>query len=680
MKKHNIIFPCLLCMALYSCTDKDVLDLENSIKTKSQVLFSVDDFAPEPQTRTNCDPSSNYKITWASGDVIGIFPREGDQEPFLIPTEQVGLSQASFDGGYWALKDGKTYNAYYPFSRENYASAEMKTMIPVSYHGQYQNGEECNIGAFDYTYSDWATSEGGQSVSFKFHHIGSFLVFTLPIPATATYKTLTLSASSPLIPTEGTYDLTAASPSFKATPSSKVKSLSMSLNNCTFTAGDEKVFYMMVPPMDLSSCDLTVTLSTETSSCSYYIDSFSIGAGKLKKVSGSPKSSNIEGTLPDWLYLSSIIKVNTPGTLASLLTELVNENLNEITELRISGNLNKADISTLKKMKKLETLDLNRASIVTPGQENEWTIECTGYFDSDYDYNSEFLSLKELTLPRTLTRITYFNVTPKLEVLNIFDNVNYINGEFSSRVYFNYALQTITSLKEINVSEGNSNYASYDGVLYTKDYSTLIACPPSKTAISFPSGVTTISDKAFYNTYLTSVQIPEGVETIGNQAFYQYESKSLEILELPSTVTSLGSECFFHNNKLKSIIIPEGITSIPNGCFNSCSGLSTITIPSTVSYIGQEAFAYCTGLTSLYLLSTSASCTIGSRAFWASNNLEEVHVNAYWNASWQQNEFGNVWDYADGNIRTHILYVPSSLYDNYINYSAWRRQFSIQVE
>ena len=298
MKKHNILFSCLLSMAISSCTENETLGIEN--QCESQVLFSVDDFIPESLTRTNCDPSNNYKITWASGDAIGIFPREGDQEPFVIPAEQVGQSKAAFDGGYWALKDGKTYNAYYPFSRENYASSEMKTMIPVTYLGQYQNGTECNVGAFDYTYSDWKESVGGASVSFSFHHIGSFLVLTLPIPATTTYTSLSVSVDEEIIPVKGKYDLTASSPVFVSTDVSS--SLSMTLNNFNGVAGQSAVFYMMIPPVDLSAKNVFVTLASASGSCSYSVASKNIAAAKLYKLTGTPVESTVEGTIDSWLY------------------------------------------------------------------------------------------------------------------------------------------------------------------------------------------------------------------------------------------------------------------------------------------------------------------------------------------------------------------------------------------
>ena len=62
----------------------------------------------------------------------------------------------------------------------------MKTRIPVTYIGQKQNGNSCDIGSYDYTYSDWKKASDG-TVGFDFHHIGAIAVFSLKYPATTTY-------------------------------------------------------------------------------------------------------------------------------------------------------------------------------------------------------------------------------------------------------------------------------------------------------------------------------------------------------------------------------------------------------------------------------------------------------------------------------------------------------------
>lgn len=256
---------------MVACTDDNPMTQELDMNAKSRILFAVDSFEPVSGSRTvtYLDETTNtYKVKWASGDAVGVFPYEGYQQPFVIPTSQENQSSAIFDGGYWELKEGLTYNAYYPFSDENFFSAkeDEELNIPVSYEGQSQDGSTYGVGAYDYTYSDWQTASEAGEVTFNFHHIGSLVVVHLTYPATAEFKSLALcTGNEQLIPLLGTYNLHAnkdATPGegetyvkipFVADETSKAAALSLSLTNCNGTAGGSNTFYLMVLPVDLSN-------------------------------------------------------------------------------------------------------------------------------------------------------------------------------------------------------------------------------------------------------------------------------------------------------------------------------------------------------------------------------------------------------------------------------------------
>ncbi len=256
LKKGIMIIMSLLFL---SCS-KETETINNH---NSKIIVSVEEFEPGEKTKTTVDPDNGFTITWASGDVIGIFPYEGYQEPFIIPADQVGKESATFDGGYWALKDGLKYNAYYPFDKANFDSAEMKTKIPVSYIGQYQNGKSCDIGAYDYTYSTWVEAVDGKAF-FLFDHIGAIALFKFEYPATANYTKFTLNADSEIFPAKGTYDLTAEEVAFVADEESMQSSISVDLINHSGTSGESGKIYMMLPPMtDLSEIAIYATLTTE---------------------------------------------------------------------------------------------------------------------------------------------------------------------------------------------------------------------------------------------------------------------------------------------------------------------------------------------------------------------------------------------------------------------------------
>lgn len=656
-----------------SCSDNpsNISDGLPQTAGKTHVLGYIDEFETNGTTRTYADPANNYTVTWMSGDVVGIFPREGYQEPFAIPANQVGQVWAEFDGGYWAMKDGLTYNAYYPFDKANFESADSKETISVSYIGQEQTGTDCCVGPFDYTYADWKEPENG-SISFNFHHLGSFLVLTLPLPATATYTSLILNADQAVIPTKGTYDLTAATPTFIPDQESLASSLTMTLNNYNGTADDEAVFYMMLPPVDLSERALTVTLTTAYASCTFDLDPFVSQAKKLKRLTGTPRSSTIEGTLDDWLYLASIVRVTTPG---SLNTHFTSDQYSTTTELRISGNLNYSDIYFLHNFSNLELLDMNRANIVESGKENILP-NLFSYNGDDYQYLEK---LKTLYLPQSLVSIDYSALRGcrSLEYVKIFDNVSTtLSDRFSEN----------KKLNEIEVTSGNTTYASYDGCLYSKDYTTLIHCPTAKTSINFHSGVTTIAQKAFYCTSLTSVNVPEGVTELGNQAFYHYLtvwSGNLTSVSLPSSLRTIGTECFSYQS-INSITIPEGVETIPRSCFKGCSRLKSVTLPSTINTLGSAAFEG-TGLTTIsvpegptiipegifrscmnltYISFPSTATKIGNEAIRGCFSLNEIHCQSYLR---NNRRYDNV----DGIKSGCKVYVPNAILSNFQNDIFW---------
>ena len=655
-----------------SCSDNpsNISDGLPQTVGKTHVLGYIDEFETNGTTRTYADPANNYTVTWMSGDVVGIFPREGYQEPFAIPANQVGQVWAEFDGGYWAMKDGLTYNAYYPFDKANFESADSKETISVSYIGQEQTGTDCCVGPFDYTYADWKEPENG-SISFNFHHLGSFLVLTLPLPATATYTSLILNADQAVIPTKGTYDLTAATPTFIPDQESLASSLTMTLNNYNGTADDEAVFYMMLPPVDLSERALTVTLTTADASCTFDLDPFVSQARKLKRLTGTPRSSTIEGTLDDWLYLASIVRVTTPG---SLNTHFTSDQYSTTTELRISGNLNYSDIYFLHNFSNLELLDMNRANIVESGKENILP-NLFSYDGDDYQYLEK---LKTLYLPQSLVSIDYSALSGcgSLEYVKIFDNVSTtLSNRFSEN----------KKLNEIEVTSGNTTYASYDGCLYSKDYTTLIHCPAAKTSINFHSGVTTIAQKAFYCTSLTSVNVPEGVTELGNQAFYHYLevwAGNLTSVSLPSSLRTIGTECFSHQS-INSITIPEGVETIPNSCFKGCYRLKSVTLPSTINTLGDDAFEG-TGLTTIsvpegptiipegifrscmnltYISFPSTATKIENEAIRGCFSLKEIHCKSYLR---NNRRYDNV----DG-IKGCKVYVPNAKLSYFQNDIFW---------
>lgn len=157
-------------------------------------------------------------------------------------------------------------------------------------------------------------------------------------------------------------------------------------------------------------------------------------------------------------------------------------------------------------------------------------------------------------------------------------------------------------LHHINVSEGNENYMSDNGVLFSKDKSTLLQYPQGKSDTKYvvPDVVETIGEWAFeYCSVLTEVVIPDGVKNIGSYAFSW--CSGLTEMNLPSSVVNLGESTFDRCVGLREMVIPDGVTSIGRYAFYECSSLSKITVGNGVKNIGEWAFGECVALEKIEL-------------------------------------------------------------------------------
>ncbi|MCI7804463.1 MAG: leucine-rich repeat domain-containing protein [Oscillospiraceae bacterium] len=181
------------------------------------------------------------------------------------------------------------------------------------------------------------------------------------------------------------------------------------------------------------------------------------------------------------------------------------------------------------------------------------------------------------------------------------------------------------NLKSFNVNEQNPKYKSVNGILLSKDGTTLYHYPENNETFVIPDTVTVINSGKFAGyENLKEIVIPDSVTAIGNGAFQNCTNltkvtlsdslerivmnafagcTSLEEITIPDSVTEIGEqtniiedECgggggvFSGCTSLKSVKLSDNLTRIESHTFYGCTSLESIDIPDSVEYIAADAF------------------------------------------------------------------------------------------
>ena len=174
-----------------------------------------------------------------------------------------------------------------------------------------------------------------------------------------------------------------------------------------------------------------------------------------------------------------------------------------------------------------------------------------------------------------------------------------------------------------------------------------------------------LSVKKYNGKESIDVNIPSSVTSIGSNAFYQ--CYSLRSVNIPSSVTSIGNQLFYQCYGLRSVNIPSSVTQVYSNMFYQCYGLQSVNIPSSVKKISDYAFYYCYSLPSIQIPSSVTS--IGSSAFYNCYGLKIVDYG---------NDRTTVPPKPDGlstNYSLRYIIVPDAVYDaTHVNssWSTWK--------
>jgi len=245
----------------------------------------------------------------------------------------------------------------------------------------------------------------------------------------------------------------------------------------------------------------------------------------------------------------------------------------------------------------------------------------------------------DIVIPTTVSHSdTLFSVTSI--------NTNAFNGSSSlTSISIPNSVSTIglgafygcTGLRSINLDPTNQYFIFIDGILYNASHSQLIYCLTNITGkIEIPETVTTIGSAAFNGCNgITSVSIPNSVTSVGSQSFYNCTNLATIVIG-DSTNTGVKAGISIQSNAFTGCV---GLTTLSlnlpialyNSPFQNLPSLTTLFIGNSVPIIDNYIFSNLTGLTKITLGRTNLAPTkilVYPGAFNNSLNLETLNINS----------------------------------------------------
>ena len=213
-------------------------------------------------------------------------------------------------------------------------------------------------------------------------------------------------------------------------------------------------------------------------------------------------------------------------------------------------------------------------------------------------------------------RLTSFNIGTRAFA----ECINLISVDFNGKNVGNigdYAFTGCSRLAQISLPEGvNLGIGVFEGT-QVNDYADDVfggAIYKGTTLMSAPASIP------------ADFKIREGTTEIADYAFMNSRFASGYTLEIPATVTRIGTGAFMRSN-LQAVTLPEGLASIPAYAFSGTS-LGSITVPASVTSIGAYAFSYGSRLNGVSFAQRQTALELGEGAFTGCTSLEEIALPA----------------------------------------------------
>ena len=244
---------------------------------------------------------------------------------------------------------------------------------------------------------------------------------------------------------------------------------------------------------------------------------------------------------------------------------------------------------------------------------------------------SQCTKLQNIELPSSVISIGYcaFEYCDSLKTINI-PNVAAIEG-----YTFQYCIHlTSVIFNQLTIIKANA-FLSCESLNNIDFGSSKLNCISqysfantiSLQSLTFPQTLATIESMSFYNSSINSIIFADEsqLNVLQDSAFY-YATNLSTITNLPSSIQSIGSECFAYTS-LTTFTIPQGTKTIGDRCFMNSPHLTIITIPegSSLETLGNEIGRNCPNLTKIELPLNNPNFAIENEALF-NKNLSRLYV------------------------------------------------------
>lgn len=183
------------------------------------------------------------------------------------------------------------------------------------------------------------------------------------------------------------------------------------------------------------------------------------------------------------------------------------------------------------------------------------------------------------------------------------------NGWAASEDYMTLTEAAAVTNNQLGATFRETNIVHFDEFQYftsitSLTYNAFLKCQYLK-SIKLPYGITIIRNLAFNGTALKEIELPDSVTTLGSSVLAN--CTSLVKAKLSSNISSSMPSLFENDTNLVTVVMDKNmpITSTGASVFRYCSSLKSVIVPSSVTSIGHYFAQNCSSLESVMVYPTT---------------------------------------------------------------------------